>query len=76
MAPTLDFEIAGDTTNCVDVQKKILEATCQITKSKVKSLDYDMTDATQGDKSMFADIASLSSHTDCTITRKGIKKLI
>ena len=74
--PMLEFEVAGDRNNFIDLQKIFLEVKCKIVQSSEADLKYDATaaaDITTIDSPYFCNNVLHSLFSDCTVSAKGLK---
>ena len=74
--PMLEFEVAGDRNNFIDLQKIFLEVKCKIVQSIEASLKYDGTaaaDVTKTDAPYFCNNVLHSLFSDCTVSANGLK---
>ena len=74
--PMLDFEVAVDRNNFIDLQNFFLEIKCKIVQSFDADLKYDNTaaaDVTTTDAPYFCNNVLHSFFTGCTISAKGLK---
>ena len=72
----LEFEVACDRHNFIDLQKTFLEVKCKIVQSSEADLKYDATaaaDITKTDSSYFCNNVLLSLFSDCTVSANGLK---
>ena len=72
----LEFEVAGDRNNFLDLQKNFLEVKCKIVQSSEADLKYDATaaaDITKTDSPYFCNNVLHSLFSDCTVSAKGQK---
>ena len=74
--PMLEFEVAGDRNNFIDLQKIFLEIQCKIVQSSDADLKYDNTaaaDVTKTDAPYFCKNVLHSLFSDCTVSANGLK---
>ena len=74
--PMLEFEVAGDRNNFIDLQKIFLEVKCKIVQSSEANLKYDGTaaaDVTKTDAPYFCSNVLHSLFSDCTVSANGLK---
>ena len=74
--PMLEFEVAGDRNNFIDLQKIILEIKCKILQSSDADLKYENTaaaDVTKIDAPYFCNNVLHSLFSDCTVSANGLK---
>ena len=74
--PMLEFEVAGDKNNFIDLQKIFLEVKCKIVQSSEANLKYDGTaaaDVTKTDAPYFCNNVLHSLFSDCTVSANGLK---
>ena len=74
--PMLEFEVAGDRNNFIDLQKIFLEVKCKIVQSSEANLKYDGTaaaDVTKTDAPYFCNNVLHSLFSDCTVSANGLK---
>ena len=74
--PMLEFEVAGDRNNFIDLQKIFLEVKCKIVQSSEADLRYDAgaaTDVTKTDAPYFCNNVFHSLFSDCTVSANGLK---
>ena len=74
--PMLEFEVAGDRSNFIDLQKFFLEVKCKIVQSSEADLKYDATaaaDITKTDSPYFCNNVLHSLFSDCTVSANGLK---
>ena len=74
--PMLEFEVAGDRNNFIDLQKIFLEVKCKIVQSSEADLKYDATaaaDITKTDSPYFCNNVLHSLFSDCTVSANGLK---
>ena len=72
----LEFEVAGDRNNFIDLQKIFLEVKCKIVQSSEADLRYDAgaaTDVAKTDAPYFCNNVLLSLFSDCTLSANGLK---
>ena len=72
----LEFEVAGDRNNFIDLQKIFLEVKCKIVQSSEANLKYDGTaaaDVTKTDAPYFCINVLHSLFSDCTVSANGLK---
>ena len=72
----LEFEVAGDRNNFIDIQKIFLEVKCKIVQSSEADLRYDAgaaTDVTKTDAPYFCNNVFHSLFSDCTVSANGLK---
>ena len=72
----LEFEVAGDRNNFIDLQKLFLEIKCKIVQSSEANLKYDGTaaaDVTKTDAPYFCNNVLHSLFSDCTVSANGLK---
>ena len=72
----LEFEVAGDRNNFIDLQKIFLEVKCKIVQSSEADLRYDAgaaTDVTKTDAPYFCNNVLHSLFSDCTVSANGLK---
>ena len=73
--PMLEFEVAGDRNNFIDLQKIFLEVKCKIVQSSEANLKYDGTaaaDVTKTDAPYFCNNVLHSLFSDCTVSANGL----
>ena len=74
--PLLEFEVAGDRNNFIDLQKNFLKVKCEIVQSSEADLKYDATaaaDITKKDYPCFCNNVLHSLFSDCTVSANGLK---
>ena len=74
--PMLEFEVAGDRNNFIDLQKFFLEVKCKNIQSSEADLKYDATaatDITKTDSPYFCNNVLHSLFSDCTVSANGLK---
>ena len=74
--PMLEFEVAGDRNNFIDLQKIFLEVKCKIVQLSEADLRYDAgaaTDVTKTDAPYFCNNVLHSLFSDCTVSANGLK---
>ena len=74
--PMLEFEVAGDRNNFIDLQKIFLEVKCKIVQSSEADMKYDATaaaDITKTDSPYFCNNVFNSLFSDCTVSANGLK---
>ena len=74
--PMLEFEVAGDRNNFIDLQKIFLEVKCKIVQSSQANSKYDGTaaaDVTRTDGPYFCNNVLHSLFSDCTVSANGLK---
>ena len=74
--PMLEFEVAGDRNNFIDLQKIFPEVKCKIVQSSEADLKYDATavaDITKTDSPYFCNNLLHSLFSDCTVSANGLK---
>ena len=74
--PMLEFEVAGDRNNFIDLQKIFLEIKCKIVQASEADLGYDVraaADVTNIDAPYFCDNVLYSLFSDCTVSANGLK---
>ena len=74
--PMLEFEVARDRNNFIDLQKIFLEVKCKIVQSSEADLRYDAgaaTDVTKTDAPYFCNNVLHSLFSDCTVSANGLK---
>ena len=74
--PMLDFEVAGDRNNFINIQKNFLEVKCKIVQSSEADLKNDATaaaDITKTDSPYFCNNVLHSLFSDCTVSAYGLK---
>ena len=72
----LEFEVAGDHNNFIDLQKIFHEIKCKIVQSSDADLKYDNTasaDVTKTDAPYFCNNLLHSLFSDCTVSANGLK---
>ena len=72
----MEFEVAGDRINFIDLQKTFLEVKCKIVQSSEANLKYDRTaaaDAIKTDAPYFCNNVLHSLFSDCTVSANGLK---
>ena len=72
----LEFEVAGDRNNFIDLQKIVLEIKCKIVQSSDADLKYDNTaavDVTKTDAPYFCNNVLHSLFSDFTVSANGLK---
>ena len=76
--PMLEFEVAGDRNNFIDLQKIFLEVKCKSVQSSEANFKYDGTaaaDVTKTDAPYFCNNVLHSLFSDCTVSANGLKIL-
>ena len=74
--PMLEFEVAGDRNNFIDLQKIFLEVKCKIGQLFEANLKYDGTaaaDATKTNAPYFCNNVLHSLFSDCTVSVNGLE---
>ncbi|XP_075241774.1 uncharacterized protein F54H12.2-like [Convolutriloba macropyga] len=74
--PMLEFEVAGDRNNFIDLQKIFLETKCKIEQSSDADSKFDNTaaaDVTKTNAPYFCNNVLLSLFSDCTVSANGLK---
>ena len=74
--PMLEFEVAGDRNNLIDLQKIFLEIKCRIVRASEADLRYDAgaaADVTKTDAPYFCNNVLHSLFSDCTVSTNGLK---
>ena len=74
--PMLEFEVAGDRNNFIDLQKIFFEIKCKIVQASEADLKYDAgiaADVTKTDAPYFCKNVLRSLFSDCTVSAKGLK---
>ena len=74
--PMLEFEVAGDRNNFIDLQKIFLEVKCKIVQSSEADLKYGATtaaDITKTDSPYFCNNVLHPLFSDCTVSANGLK---
>ena len=74
--PMLDFEVAGDRNNFIDLQKIFLEIKCKIVQGSEADLKYDAgaaADVFKTDAPYFCNNVLHSLFSDCTVSANGLK---
>ena len=74
--PMLEFEVAEDRNNFIDLQKIFLEIKCKIVQGSEADLKYDAgaaADVTKTDAPYFCNNVLLSLFSDCTVSTNGLK---
>ena len=74
--PMLEFEVAGDRNNFIDLQKIFLEIKCKIVQAPEADLRYDAgaaADVTKTDAPYFCNNFLHSLFSDCTVSANGLK---
>ena len=74
--PMLEFEVAGDRTNFIDLQKIFLEMKCKIVQASEADLKYDAgaaIDITKTEAPYFCNNVSHSLFSECTVSANGLK---
>ena len=74
--PMLEFEVAGDRNNFIDLQKIFLEINCKIVQASEADLKYDAraaADVTKTDAPYFCNNVLHSLFSDCTVSANGLK---
>ena len=74
--PMLEFEVAGDRNNFIDLQKVFLEIKCKIVQGSEADLKYDAgaaADVTKTDAPYFCNNFLHSLFSDCTVSANGFK---
>ena len=74
--PMLEFEVAGDRNNFIDLQNFFLEVKCKIVQSSEADSKYDATaaaDITKTDSPYFCNNVLHSLFSDCTVSANGLK---
>ena len=74
--PMLEFEVAGDRKNFIDLQKIFFEVKCKIVQSSEAYLKHDGTaaaDVTKTDAPYFCNNVLHSLFSDCTVSANGLK---
>ena len=69
--PMLEFEVAGDRNNFIDLQKIFLEIKCKIVQASEADLKYDAgaaADITKTDAPYFCNNVLHSFFSDCTVS--------
>ena len=72
----LEFEVAGDRNNLIDLQKIFLEIKCKIVQGSEADLKYEAgaaADVTKTDAPYFCNIILHSLFSDCTVSTNGLK---
>ena len=72
----LEFEVADDKNNFIDLQKIFLEVKCKIVQSSEADFKYDTTaaaDITKTDSPYFCHNVLHSLFSDCTVSANGLK---
>ena len=72
----LEFEVAGDRNNFIDLQKVFLEIKCKIVQGSGTDLKYDAgaaADVTKTDAPYFCNTVLHSLFSDCTVSANGLK---
>ena len=72
----LEFEVAGDRNNFIDLQKIFLEIKCKIVQASEADLKYDAeaaADVTKTDAPYFCNNTLNSLFSDCTVSANGLK---
>ena len=72
--PMLEFEVAGDRNNFIDLQKIFLEIKCKIVQGSEGDLKYDAgaaADVTKTDAPYFCNNVLHSLFSDCTVSANG-----
>ena len=74
--PMLEFEVAGDRKNFIDLQKIFLEIKCKIVQASEADLKYDVgaaADVTKTDDLYFCNNGLHSLFSDCTVSANALK---
>ena len=74
--PMLEFEVAGDRNNFIDLQKIFLEIKCKIVQASEADLKYDdgaAADVSKTDAPYICNNVLLSLFSDCTVSANGLK---
>ena len=74
--PMLEFEVAGDRNNFIELQKIFLEVKCKIVQSSEANLKYDGTaaaDVTETDAPYLYNKGLHLLFSDCTVSGNGLK---
>ena len=74
--PMLEFEVAGDKNNFIELQKFFLEIKCKIVQASEADLIFDAgaaEDATKTDVPYFCNNVLHSLFSDCTVSANGLK---
>ena len=74
--PMLEFEVAGDRNNFIDLQKIFLEIKCKIVQASEADLKYDAgaaADVTKTDAPYYCNNVLHSLFSDCTLSANGLK---
>ena len=74
--PMLEFEVAGDRNNFIDLQKIFLEIKCKIVQASGADLKYDAgaaADVTKTDAPYLCNNVLHSLFSDCTVSANGLK---
>ena len=74
--PMLEFEVAGDRNNFIDLQKIFLEIKCKIVQASEADLKYDAgaaADVTKTDAPYICNNVLHSLFSDCTVSANGLK---
>ena len=74
--PMLEFEVAGDRNNFIDLQKIFLEIKCKIVQAPEADLRYyagAAADVTKTDAPYFCNNVLHSLFSDCTVSANGLK---
>ena len=74
--PMLEFEVAGDRNNFIDLQKISLEIKCKIVQGSEADLKNDAgaaADVTKTDAPYFCNNVLHSLFSDCTVSANGLK---
>ena len=74
--PIVEFEVAGDRNNFIDLQNFFLEVKCKIVQSSEADLKYDATaaaDITKTDSPYFCNNVLHSLLSDSTVSANGLK---
>ena len=75
IGPMLEFEVAGDRSNFIDLQKIFLEIKCKIVQASEADLKYDAgaaTDVTKTEALCFCNNVLHSLFSDCTVSANGL----
>ena len=74
--PMLEFEVAGDRNNFIDLQKIFLEIKCKIVQASEADLKFAAgaaADVTKTDAPYFCNNVLHSLFSDCTVSANGLK---
>ena len=77
--PMLEFEVAGERNNFIDLKKIFLENNCKIFQTSGADIKHDAgaaADVTKSDAPYFCKNVLHSLFSDCTVSANGLKKSI